>query len=79
MSSVGQLHSKTIGRPGLLGLWIFKSQPLFGRKVGKFSVAIEFDLLHVMTAFFDEKIGPLGESILIYEHEVFQKYLCPKR
>ena len=35
---------------------IFKSQPLLGRKVGKFSVAIEFELLNVMTAFFDEKI-----------------------
>ena len=33
----------------------FKSQPLVGRKVGKFSVAIEFELLDVMTAFFDEK------------------------
>ena len=30
---------------------IFKNQPLLGRKFGKFSVAIEFELLHVMTAF----------------------------
>ena len=35
---------------------IFKRRPLFGRKVGKFSVAIEFEFLNVMTAFFDEKI-----------------------
>jgi len=34
---------------------IFKSQPLFGRKVGKFSVAIEFELQNVMTAFFEKK------------------------
>ena len=59
---------------------IFKRRPLFRGKVGKFSVAIEFKFVNVVTAFFVEKtlkrqIVPLGESIWICELEVFQKYL----
>ena len=35
---------------------IFKRCPLFRGKVGKFSVAIEFKFVNVVTAFFGEKI-----------------------
>ena len=35
---------------------IFKHCPLFRGKVGKFSVAIEFKFVNVVTAFFGEKI-----------------------
>ena len=35
---------------------ICKRRPLFRGKVGKFSVAIEFKFVNVMTAFFGEKI-----------------------
>ena len=52
-----RVRAEHIDRSNVMSLAeIFKSQPLFGRKVGKFSVAIEFELLDVMTAFFDEKI-----------------------
>ena len=43
---------------------IFKSQPLFGRKDGKFSVALEFGLLDVMTAFFDARNVSFSISVV---------------
>ena len=48
---------------------IFKSQPLFGRKVGKFSVAIEFELLNGI----DEKISSIRfDEGLTLETSAFQ-------